>query len=71
LSSHDCKFNCGGTDCSAPYHNCKKKYSIEKHGDGYAIYYGRCNHFHGMNLMHISEVYDKHLLNRIEKLLNK
>jgi hypothetical protein len=32
------------------------KYCIEKHGNGYAIYLGRGNHHHGMNLGHITEV---------------
>ncbi len=34
---------------------CVDKYSIEKHGKGYALYYGRCQHRHGFNLCLLSE----------------
>lgn len=50
---------------------CGDKYSIESHGNGYALYFGRCPHRHGYNLMHITEVTREGLLSHIEKLLNK
>ena len=31
------------------------KYTIEKHGNGYALYYGRDMNHHGLNLAHITE----------------
>lgn len=34
---------------------CEAKYTIEPHGDGYALYYGRCNHRHGYNLINMVE----------------
>lgn len=34
---------------------CEVKYTIERHGKGYALYYGRCNHRHGYNLANIVE----------------
>jgi hypothetical protein len=33
-----------------------RKYSIEKHGEGYAIYCGRDWQHHGMNIGHLTEV---------------
>jgi len=50
---------------------CEDKYAIEPHGNGYALYFGRCPHRHGYNLMHITEVDRVDLLSHIEKLLNK
>jgi len=37
--------------------SCSKssKYSIEPHGDSYALYYGRCPHRHGYNLCQLSK----------------
>lgn len=35
--------------------HCDLEYSIELHGDGYALYYGRCPHRHGHNLVHLTE----------------
>lgn len=32
------------------------KYTIEKHGDGYAIYFGRDFQHHGFNIGHLTEV---------------
>jgi hypothetical protein len=32
-----------------------KKFSIEKHGDGYALYKGRSSISHGLNLCHLSD----------------
>jgi hypothetical protein len=34
---------------------CEKKYTIEVHGDGFVLYYGRCPHEHGYNLATIME----------------
>ncbi len=34
---------------------CPEEYSIERHGNGYALYLGRCNHRHGLNLANITE----------------
>jgi hypothetical protein len=34
---------------------CAAQYTIELHGDGYALYYGRCNHRHGWNLINMVE----------------
>ena len=36
---------------------CKARYSIEPHGDGHALYLGRCNHKHGFNLGQISDTW--------------
>lgn len=33
-----------------------RKYSIEPHGNGYAIYYGRTLYHHGANIGHLTEV---------------
>lgn len=33
-----------------------QRYTIEPHGDGYAIYLGRDMFHHGLNLAHLSEV---------------
>jgi len=56
------------TDCT-----CELKFSIEPHGDGYALYFGRCNHRHGLNLLHITELsYNAgDILKKIENSLNK
>ncbi len=34
---------------------CEGKYTIERHGKGYALYLGRCNHRHGWNLINMVE----------------
>jgi hypothetical protein len=49
---------------------CVEKYSIEPHGKGHALYYGRCNHKHGYNMMYITECNRKDVLQLIEDLLN-
>lgn len=46
------------------------KYSIEPHGDGYAIYYGRCLHRHGYNLAHLTGCEEK-FIQIIENALNE
>lgn len=50
--------------------NMENKYSIEPHGDGYAIYYGRCMHRHGYNLAHLTECEEK-FVKIIEEALNE
>jgi hypothetical protein len=51
--------------------DCEQKYSIEPHGDAYALYYGRCNHVHGYNLAKISDIsYNCPPIKEIERLLN-
>lgn len=46
-----------------------KKYSVEPHGDGYAIYLGRNKHLHGLNLGQLSGC-DEELAKLIEDSLN-
>lgn len=51
---------------------CEPAYSIESHGpqgEVYALYYGRCNHKHGLNLATISDVETDDLI-KIEDALN-
>jgi hypothetical protein len=49
---------------------CEAKFTIESHGEDYALYYGRCGHHHGYNLVNMVD----HALNfdpkHIEKLIN-
>ena len=49
---------------------CESRYSIEPHGDGYALYYGRCGHRHGHNLINMVEPAWNFEPKHIEKLLN-
>jgi hypothetical protein len=49
---------------------CEPKYTIEPHGEGYALYYGRCNHKHGYNLINMLEPAWNFDPNHIEKLIN-
>lgn len=35
---------------------CKTEYSLEEHGEGWALYLGRCNHRHGYNIANIEEI---------------
>ena len=35
--------------------DCKDEFTIEPHGDGEVLYFGRCNHKHGFNLCHVTE----------------
>lgn len=49
---------------------CEAKYTIEPHGEGYALYYGRCNHRHGYNLVYLTEPSFNCDLKHIEKLIN-
>lgn len=49
---------------------CEARYSIEPHGDGHVLYYGRCGHRHGWNLVYLNEPALNCDFNHIEKLLN-
>lgn len=49
---------------------CEAKFTIEPHGDGYALYYGRCNHRHGYNLVNMVEPAFNFDPDHIEKLIN-
>ena len=49
---------------------CPIRYSIETHGNGYALYKGRCIHKHGYKLAFITET-AKETLILIETALNK
>jgi len=51
--------------------DCEQKYSIEPHGDAYALYFGRCDHMHGYNLARISECSYNFEREEIERLLNR
>ena len=49
------------------------QFSVEPHGNGYALYYGRSGMAHGLNLMHITELDPKAgepFLQRIVDCLN-
>jgi hypothetical protein len=50
--------------------NCEAKYTIEPHGDGYALYYGRCACRHGYNLANMTEPAFNFDPKHIEKLIN-
>jgi len=50
--------------------DCEIKFSIEPHGEAYALYLGRCNHKHGYNLAKISDIAHNCDLKEIERLLN-
>jgi hypothetical protein len=49
---------------------CEARYTIEPHGDGYALYYGRCSHRHGYNLINMVEPAFNFEARHIEKLIN-
>ena len=49
---------------------CENTYTIEHHGKGYALYYGRCNHRHGYNLINMVEPAFNFDPKHIEKLIN-
>lgn len=51
--------------------DCNYEYSIEPHGDSYALYFGRCSHQHGYNLARISDCSHNCELEEIERLLNR
>ncbi len=47
---------------------CPETYCIERHGDGWALYLGRCDHRHGYNLANIAEPDLVRLNQMVEKL---
>lgn len=49
---------------------CKDKYTIEPHGNGHALFFGRCKHKHGYNLVYLTEPAANCNLKYLEKLLN-
>lgn len=49
---------------------CEASYSIEKHGNGYALFYGRCNHRHGYNLVYMVEPAFNFNPDHIQRLIN-
>lgn len=51
---------------------CKKQYSIEPHGskNEHALYFGRCKHKHGFNVLKISECGRQDILDGIVEALN-
>lgn len=49
---------------------CEARYTIEPHGSGYALYYGRCGHRHGYNLINMVEPAWNFEPAHIEKLIN-
>jgi hypothetical protein len=49
---------------------CAAQYTIEPHSEGYALYYGRCVHRHGYNLVNMTEPAWNFEPNHIEKLIN-
>lgn len=51
--------------------DCEYKYSIEPHGDAYALYFGRCPHRHGYNLARLSELSFNCEIEELERLLNR
>jgi hypothetical protein len=52
--------------------DCESKYTIQPHGDAYALYFGRCMHRHGYNLMRISEVaHNCPSIEELEQVFNK
>jgi hypothetical protein len=50
---------------------CESKYSIEPHGDGHAIYWGRCNHRHGANVARLTECGRDDIIKFFEAQLNR
>lgn len=50
--------------------NCENKYTIEPHGDGYVLYYGRCQHRHGYNLVYLKEPAFNIEMKHLETLIN-
>lgn len=49
---------------------CENRYTIETHGEGYALYFGRCNHRHGYNLINMVEPAWNFSPEHIEFLIN-
>jgi hypothetical protein len=49
---------------------CDPKFTIEPHNDGYVLYYGRCPHRHGYNLVQLIEPAFNFEPKHIERLIN-
>jgi hypothetical protein len=49
---------------------CENRYTIEPRGDGYALYYARCVHRHGYNLVNMTEPAFNFEPRHIERLIN-
>jgi len=49
---------------------CPTEYSIEPHGDGFALYLGRCGHRHGYNLINMKEPAWNFDAEHLSRLLN-
>lgn len=49
---------------------CESKYTISQHGEGYALYYDRCDHRHGYNLANLVETAWNFEPRHIERLIN-
>ena len=49
---------------------CEAKFTIEPHGDDYALFYARCGHRHGYNLINMVEPAFNFDPKHIEKLIN-
>ena len=49
--------------------NCESTYTIEEHGDGHVIYYGRCSCRHGYNLVYLNDLAFNCDLKHLETLL--
>lgn len=52
------------------YCQCIDQYSIGKHGDGYAVYFGRCMHRHGYNLCQITDITREDIIKSFAAKLN-
>lgn len=50
--------------------DCESLYTIEPHGEGYALYYSRCIHRHGYNLVYLTDPAYNFEPRHIERLLN-
>jgi len=50
--------------------SCETKFTIEPNGDGYVLYYGRCNHRYGYNLIDMVEPAFNFDPRHIELLIN-
>lgn len=49
---------------------CETRYTIEPHGDGYALYYARCGRRHGYNLINMVEPAWNFEPRHLENMLN-
>ena len=49
---------------------CREKYTIDKNGIGYDIYFGNCEHKPGTKVLHISECHRIDIINQIVDNLN-